>query len=66
MKKQPKQNFVDLKKIYNFVVDNIFIRNNLSNKNYVWFLKFKIWIFQTTLNGETPETKVVEYGYATL
>ena len=43
-----------------FVCPNIFIWNNLSNENYVWFLKFKIWNFQTTPDGETPKTKVID------
>jgi hypothetical protein len=30
------------------------------NKKYVWFLKFKIQIFQTTLDGETRKPKVVD------
>jgi hypothetical protein len=28
--------------------------------NYIWFLKFKIWIFENILDGETPETKVID------
>jgi hypothetical protein len=51
---------VDLKKLCDFVVDNIFIWNPLSNENYVWFLKFKICIFQTTSDGETPKPEVVD------
>ena len=62
---------VVLDEIYNFVISkffnlrsfgcsNIFIWNYLSNKNYVWFLKFKIWIFQTASDGEMPKTKVVD------
>jgi hypothetical protein len=51
---------VDLEKLCNFVVDNLFIWNHLYNKNYVWFLKFKIWIFQITSDGETPKAKVVD------
>ena len=62
---------VVLDEMYNFVVQtffnlrsfgypNTFIWNNLSNENYVWFLKFKIWIFQTTSDGEMPKTKVVD------
>ena len=62
---------VVLHEIYNFVVQNffylrsfgcpnIFIWNNLSNENYVWFQNFKIWIFQTASDGETPKTKVVD------
>jgi len=47
-------------KVMQHVVDNFFIWNHLSNKNYVWFLKFKIHFFQTTSDGETPKTKVVD------
>ena len=31
-----------------------------EDENYVWFLKFKIWIFQTALDGEMPKIKVVD------
>ena len=62
---------VVLGEIYNFVVQtffnlrsfgypNIFIWNNLSKENYVWFLKLKIWIFQMTSDGETSKIKVVD------
>jgi len=50
-------NFFNLK---SFGCLNIFIWNHLSNENYVWFLKLKIWIFQTTSDGETPKPKVVD------
>ena len=50
-------NFCNLR---SFGCPNIFIWNNLSNENYIWFLKFKIWIFQTASDGETPKTKVVD------
>ena len=43
-----------------FGCPNIFIWNHLSHENYVWFLKFKIWIFQTASDGETSKTKVVD------
>jgi len=35
-----KTKVLDLKKLYNFIVDNFFIWNYLSNKNYIWSLKF--------------------------
>jgi hypothetical protein len=44
----------------NFVVDNFFVWNHLSNKTYIWILTFEIWFFQTTLDGETTKTKVVD------
>ena len=50
-------NFFNLR---SFEYPNIFIWNNLSNKNYVWFIKFKIWIFQTASDRETSKTKVVD------
>ena len=50
-------NFFNLR---SFVYPNIFIWNNLSKENYVWFLKLKIWIFQMTSDGETSKTKVVD------
>ena len=37
-----KINFVDLKKLWNFVVDNFLIWNHLVNKNYIWISQ--IWI----------------------
>jgi len=47
-----KTKVLDLKKLYNFVVDNFFIWNYLSNKNYIWnFLTFDIQFFQTTSDG---------------
>jgi hypothetical protein len=46
--------------LMSFGCPNIFILNHLSNENYVWFRKFKIWIFQMTTDGETPKTKVVD------
>jgi hypothetical protein len=55
-----KTKVIDIEKLCNFVVDNFFIWNHLSNENYVWFLKFKIWIFQMTSDGETPKIKVVD------
>jgi len=53
-----KTKVIDLEKLCNFVVDNFFIWNHLCNENYVWFLKFKIWIFQTISDGETLKTKL--------
>ena len=47
-------------KLRSFGCPNIFFWNHLSNKNYIWFLKLKIWIFQMTSDGETTKTKVVD------
>jgi len=44
----------------NFVVDNFFVWNHLSNETYIWMLTSEIRIFQTTLDGETAKTKVVD------
>ena len=52
-----KTKVVDLKKLCNFVVDNFSIWNHLSNRNYIWFLKFKIWIFQITSDEENTQNK---------
>jgi hypothetical protein len=46
-------------KVTQLAVDNFFIWNHLSNKNYIWFLKFKIWIFQTTSMEKRPK-KIVD------
>ena len=56
---------VVLKEIYNFVVQTFLIWDRLdvqifSFENYVWFLNFKIWIFQMASDGETPKTKVID------
>ena len=58
MQKRPKTKAVNLEKLYNFIVDNFFIWNHLSNENYVWFLTFGIRIFQTISDGETLKTKL--------
>jgi hypothetical protein len=34
-----KMKVVDLEKLWNFVADNFFIWNHLTNENYVWILK---------------------------
>jgi hypothetical protein len=51
---------IDLEMLCNFIVNNFFIWNHLSNENYVCFLKFKIQNFQTTSDGEMLKTKVVD------
>ena len=56
-----KTKVIDIKKLCNFVVNNVFIWKHLSKKNYVWFLKFKILIFQKNSVGEMPETKVLDH-----
>lgn len=44
---------VDLKKLKNFVVDNFFFWNHLSNKVTFELLTMKIQNFQTTLDQAT-------------
>jgi hypothetical protein len=51
---------VDLEKLYNFVVEHFLIWINFANESTSTFLKFEIWIFQTTSDGETAKTKVVD------
>jgi hypothetical protein len=50
---------VYLKKLCNFIVDNFFIWNHLSNKIMFAFLTFKFWFFYMTYGGETTKAKVV-------
>ena len=50
---------VDLEKLWNSVVDNFLIGNNLVKENYVWISK--IWNCQTILEGEMTKTKVVDF-----
>jgi hypothetical protein len=50
----------NLKKLYNFVVDNFFIWSHPVKETMFEFLKFKIWIFKMTLNGETTNMKVID------
>jgi len=55
-----KTKVINLEKLCNFVVDNFFIWNHLSFKNYVWILTFEIQNFQTTSDGQMTKTKVVD------
>ena len=55
-----KTKVVDLKKLYNFVVDNFSFEIIYSGKTLFEFLTFEIWIFQMTLDGEMTKTKVVD------
>jgi len=54
-----KTKVVDFEELYNFIVDNFFIWNHLSKKNYVWISHIEIQNFQTTSDGETTKPKVV-------
>jgi hypothetical protein len=47
-------------KLNNFVCDNVFTWNHLSMKITFEFLTFEIKILQTTSDGETTKTKVVD------
>ena len=62
---------VVLDEIYNFVVQTFLIWDRLDVQIFSFeiiyltkisfdFVKFKIWIFQTTSDGEMPKTKVVD------
>jgi hypothetical protein len=50
---------IDLKRVYNFVVDNFFHLTSLPRKILFEFRTFEIQIFQTTLDGELNKTKGV-------
>jgi hypothetical protein len=51
---------VDLKMLWNFIVDNFLIWHILSSKTTFEFPKFEIQILYTTLDGETTEMKFVD------
>ena len=53
-----KTKMVDLKNLYNFIADNLFIWNDLSNENYVWILIFEIWIFKRPRMEKQPRQKL--------
>jgi len=53
-----KLNFVDLEKLWNFVVGSILIWNHLVMQKLR--LNFKIWIFQMILDGKTTKMKIVD------
>jgi hypothetical protein len=55
-----KTKVVNLEKLCNFIVENFFIWNHLSNENYVWILIFEIQNFQMTSDGETTKTKLLD------
>ena len=45
---------------FNFIVDNFFIWNHLCEKSYISISHIWIQNYQTTLDGETIETKDVD------
>ena len=47
-------------KLCNFLVDNFFIWNHFVKEIMFEFLKFEIWIFKMSSNGEMAKTKVVD------
>ena len=53
-----KMKVVDFEKLWNFVVDNFFIKIILSTKTKFEFLKFEIQTLKTTSNGETTKWKL--------
>ena len=60
MRKKIKIKIVDLQKLNNFVVDFFKFEIILSTKSTFELLKFEIQISQTTLDGESTKTKVVD------
>ena len=59
---------VELQKLYNFIIEHLFNFNLFwPTKSTFQYLKFEIWIFQTTLDGETTKMKIVDKkSYETL
>jgi hypothetical protein len=55
-----KTKVVDLEELFNFVLDNLFIWNNLSKEIMFEFLTFAIQIFQMTLDEEMTKTNVAD------
>jgi hypothetical protein len=51
---------VDLEKLHNFIVDNLWFEIILLRKIMLLFLKFEIWIFKASSNREMITTKVVD------
>ena len=57
----PKTKVVDLKKLYNFAVDNFFhLKSSIQGKLWLNFFTFEIQIPQSTSDGEMTKTKVVD------
>jgi len=54
-----KMKVVDLKKLYDFLVDNFLFEIFYQWKITFEVLTFEIWILQTTSDGETTKMKVV-------
>jgi hypothetical protein len=48
---------IGIEELWNFVVDNVLVWNNIFMQNYVWILKFDF--FQTISDGKTTKIKVV-------
>jgi hypothetical protein len=46
-----KTKVVDLKKLYDFLIDNFFIWNHLYMENTFVLFTFEIWIWQTASDG---------------
>jgi hypothetical protein len=58
---------VDLEKLHNFIVDNLWFEIILLRKIMLLFIKFEIWIFKASSNREMITTKVVDLkSYAIL
>ena len=55
-----KTKVIDLKKLWNFVVDNFFIWNHLVMKNYVWISQIWNLNFINDLEWRNYQNKVVD------
>jgi hypothetical protein len=55
-----KTKVVDVKKLWNCVVDNFFIWNHLIMKNYIWIYQILNSNFVNNLDRETNKMKVID------
>jgi hypothetical protein len=51
---------IDLKALYNFLVDNFLFEIIYQCKITFEVLTFEIWIFQKIMDGKTTKTKVLD------
>ena len=58
-----KAKVIDLKKLYNFVVDKFFILNHVSNENYVWISHIWNSKFSNNFGWRNDQNNVVDLDY---
>jgi hypothetical protein len=58
MKKTIKMKIVGLKKLWNFVINNILVWTHLVMQNFIWILKFK---FLMISDGKPTKIKVIDF-----